>query len=171
MASGRVQHVVAELHRRYGPIVRIGPNELMIYDAETLWRINGARSSYVRGPWHSTMKIDPAGDTLFSEPDPAKHDKLKAILAGGYAGRGRIDFERDVNSQIAILVELLKTKYICNDGLKALDLGLIVRFFTVDVISLAGFGEPWGDLANERDTYNYLAAVEAITPYGQGVTI
>src|SRR5262249_32478032 len=141
MASGQMQRVVTGLHRRYGPIVRIGPNELLIYDAETLWRINGARSSYVRGPWYSSMKGSPDTNTLFSEPDVANHDRLKAMLAGGYAGRGRIDLERDVNSQIAILVELLGTKYVRSS--KTLDFGLITRFFTIDVISLAGFGEAW----------------------------
>jgi len=39
-----MHHTLAELHRRYGPIVRVGPNELLIYDAQALWRINGARS-------------------------------------------------------------------------------------------------------------------------------
>src|SRR5262249_36858979 len=113
MGGAQVQNVVTELHRRYGPIVRIGPNELLIYDAETLWRINGARSSYVRGLWHSTMKMDPSGHTIFSEPDTTKHDKLKAMIAGGHMSMARTDFERDVNSQIAILVELIKTKYTC----------------------------------------------------------
>ena len=164
VAQAQMHRTVAELNSRYGPLVRIGPNELLLSDAATLWRMNAARSPYSRGAWYSVMKMDPYGHNIFSEPDNTVHDKRKAVLAGGFAGRGRMNFERDVDSLLAILVRLLKTKYVCNDGTKVLDLGQVMRYFTIDVTSLVGFGEAWGDLENERDTFNYLSALDGFGP-------
>src|SRR3569833_682362 len=151
MWAGHMDRVLAEIHGRYGLVVRIGPAELLIRDVETLWRINGARSTYNRGAWYSTTKIDPSGHTLFSEPDTAAHDRRKASQAAGYNGRGGVDFERDINVQLAILVDVIKRNYLDN---KILDIGVLVKFFSIDVITLVWVGEAWGDLANERDTYN-----------------
>lgn len=164
MWAGRMDRVLAGLHQRYGPVVRIGPAELLIHDAEALWHINGVRSAYNRGAWYGTMKMNPSGHTLFSEPDMAQHDRRKALQAGGYNGRSGMDFERDVNTQLAILMDLISRKYVGSNGAKIMDLGALVRFFTIDVTTLIGFGEAWGDLANERDTYNYLTAGKAFVP-------
>jgi len=161
LARTQIHRTLTELHRQYGPVVRLGPNEVVIHDAEALWRINGVRSPYPRGPWYSTMKMDPYGHNLFSDPNMASHDRRKAQLAGGFAGRGGMNLEHDVDVQLATLVKVIKDKYISTGGTKVLDLGLMVRFFTIDVTSAVGFGESWGDLANERDTYNYLAATDA----------
>ena len=45
MNTGRMHLRLAEEQEKYGKIIRIGPNELLIYDPQTLWQINNVRSS------------------------------------------------------------------------------------------------------------------------------
>jgi len=169
MRSGRMHRVVAETQRQYGPIVRIGPNELLVYDPETVWHINGLRSGYGRGGWYEAMRFDPDGHNIFSEPDTALHDARKAKLASAYSSRGGVDFEGVVDTQIGVLVDLLEKKYVQRQrggaaATKVVDFGILAKYFTTDVTTHACMGEPWGDLPTETDMYHFLGDSEEFVP-------
>ncbi|GAP82781.1 putative cytochrome P450 [Rosellinia necatrix] len=165
MATGRMHLRLAEEQKKYGRVMRIGPNELLIYDPQTLWQINNVRSAYGRGDWYGSIQFDPYGHSVLSEPNTAKHDQRKAKLASGYAGKGEINLEAMVDSQIAVLVNLLKTKYLARGGPHAVDFSCLVRFFQVDLVTLVGSGEPWGDLAVEMDQFDFLSASDTFIPF------
>lgn len=168
MRSGKMHRILTETQRRYGPIVRVGPNELLVYDSETLWHINSVRSGYGRGGWYESIRFDPSGHSMLSEPDTERHDARKAQLASSYAGKGGVDLEAVVDSQIAVLVDLLQKKYvrkIGDEATKPLDFGCIARYFTIDVTTLAGMGKPWGDLAAETDMFHFLETADAFVPF------
>lgn len=168
MMSGQMHRILTGVQRRYGPVVRVGPNELLVADPDTLWRINGVRSGYGRGGWYSSVRFDPSGHSLLSEPDTALHDARKAQLVGGYAGKGRVNLEAAVDSQVAVLVKLLASKYLSKAGdaaQKAMDFGRVARYFTIDVTTLTGMGEPWGDLPTETDMFHFLGDSDAFVPF------
>lgn len=173
MRSGQMHRILPKIQRRYGPLVRVGPNELLVSDPDTLWHINGVRSGYDRGGWYESIRFDPSGHSMLSEPDTARHDARKAQVAASYAGKGHINLEAVVDSQVDVLVDLLRKKYVrrkvgnaagAEHELKALDFGLIARYFTIDVTTLAGMGEPWGDLAAETDMFQFLGDSDAFVP-------
>lgn len=163
MRSGQMHQILGALQRRYGPVARVGPDELLVSDPETLLRINSVRSSYSRGGWYSSLRFDPSGHSVLSEPDTARHDARKAQLAGGYAGRGRIDLEAAVDSQVAVLANLLESRYAAPG--KVADFGRIARYFTVDVTTMVGMGEPWGDLPTETDVFHFLGTSDSFVPF------
>lgn len=165
MSSGRMHQILPEVQKKYGRIARIGPNELLIFDPETFLHINGVRSTYGRGGWYSSVRFDPYGHSLLSEPDTVKHDKRKAQLAGGYAGKGRMNLEKDVDSQLAVLVDLLRSNYATKNGKRLMDFGRIARYFTIDVTTLTGMGEPWGDLPTETDMFHFLGDSDDFVPF------
>ncbi|KAI0400645.1 cytochrome P450 [Xylaria palmicola] len=165
MTTGRMHLHLAEEQGRYGKIMRIGPNELLVYDPQTLWQINNVRSNYRRGDWYGSIQFDPYGHSVLSEPDTARHDKRKAKLAAGYAGKGSVDLEAKVDSQLAILVNLLKTKYLVEGKPHIVDFSRLMRFFQVDVVTLAGSGESWGDLATETDQFDFISIADSFVPF------
>lgn len=70
---------IREMHKQYGPIVRINPHELHVSDAEfypTLYaRGNNKRN---RDPWHTAaLTLD---DSVLSSPDHDLHRKRRAAL-------------------------------------------------------------------------------------------
>ncbi|KAI1269048.1 cytochrome P450 [Xylariaceae sp. FL1019] len=164
MTTGRMHLRLAEEQEKYGDIVRIGPNELLIYDSQTLWQINNVRSNYGRGDWYASIQIDPNGHNVLSEPDTALHDKRKAKLASGYAGKGGVNLEA-VDSQIAILTNLIKNKYLSKCGSSVVDFSQLIRYFQVDVVTLAGTGKAWGDLPTETDQFDFISTTDAFVPF------
>lgn len=51
--NNRLYEEVQQLHRRYGDIVRIGPNELSIIDPHALRALHSNSSPCTKGPWYS----------------------------------------------------------------------------------------------------------------------
>ncbi|KAL5314634.1 hypothetical protein ACEPPN_017277 [Leptodophora sp. 'Broadleaf-Isolate-01'] len=49
--SGKQYWVHRELNKNHGPLVRIGPNELMTDDPDILKKVSSTRSSYPRDKW------------------------------------------------------------------------------------------------------------------------
>ncbi|KAI1075539.1 cytochrome P450 [Whalleya microplaca] len=164
ITTGRMHHRLAKEQGKFGKIMRIGPNELLVYDPDTLWHINSVRSTYGRGRWYASIQFDPYGHSVLSEPDTVKHDKRKAMIASGYAGKG-VNLEQKVNSQLSVLVNLLKTKYLSKDGTRIVNFGQLIRFFQVDITTLVGFGEPWGDLATETDKFDFISIADSFVPF------
>ncbi|KAH8892948.1 cytochrome P450 [Thozetella sp. PMI_491] len=162
MRTGKLYQILIDLHDKYGSIVRIGPNELLLSDIDSLLPMSSVRSGYSRGAWYSSVRFDPYDHSLFSEPDTAKHDARKSKLTSGYSGKGKMNMEQDVDSQLEILVDVLRRKYM---GRKPMDFGRIARYFTVDVTTLVGMGKPWGDLATETDVFQFIETSDAFVPF------
>ncbi|RYP01151.1 hypothetical protein DL765_010874 [Monosporascus sp. GIB2] len=148
--------ILPDIQRKYGKIVRIQPNGVMLSDPETLWRINSARSSYTRGGWYSSIRFNPYGDSVFSEMDTAKHDKRKAKLAFGFSGKGLMDLEGNLDTQLAVLVNVLKSRTSQGQGQAIVDIGRMLQYFQVDLITFAGMGKAWGNLPLDKDHFHVL---------------
>ncbi|KAI1327688.1 cytochrome P450 [Xylariaceae sp. FL0255] len=165
MTTGHMHLRLAEEQDKYGKIVRIGPNELLVYDSQTLWQINNVRSNYKRGDWYSSIRIDPYAHNVLSEVDTAKHDERKAKLAAGYAGKGVVQLEAKIDSQIAILVGLVKKRSLAKGKSSIFDFSQIIRYFQVDMTTLAGCGQSWGDLVDETDHFEFISTADAFVPF------
>ena len=66
-----------------GPLVRVGPNELMFSDAETFRKLSAIRSKYIKGPFYELARAVPGEDHLFSMRDEEKRRLLKTKMAPG----------------------------------------------------------------------------------------
>jgi hypothetical protein len=184
---GRMQRTLYDTQRRYGPLARIGPNEVLVYDPETLWHINGVRSTYTRGGWYQSLRMDPSGESILSEPDTARHDARKAVVTAPYAGRGRqVNLEAAVDSQLAVLVDLIQSKYAYDPSEsssssssgtgtakanRVLDFGRIIHDYTIDIVTLVVLGKPWGNVPNETDTFEFVGMMDAFMPFVQLVAL
>ncbi|KAI1874386.1 hypothetical protein JX265_004594 [Neoarthrinium moseri] len=158
----RFHQTAEDLQKRYGKIVRITPTDVLISDPDNLWRINSARSSYTRGNWYGSIRFNPYGDSVFSELDTAKHDKRKAKLTFGFSGKGLLDIEGSVDQHIAVLVDVLKNRINEGNGQAIVDMGLLLQYFQVDLITLAGMGKAWGNLSSNKDHFQYLTTADKL---------
>lgn len=153
---------VLDLQKDYGEIVRLTPTGVMISDPDVGWRINSARSAYNRSGWYESMKFNPWGGTVLTEMNPVSHDKRKSKLIHGFAGKSLQHVERSLDVQIETLKDVLKTRIeeAAASGKQgksaALDIGRILHYFQVDLITYTGLGESWGDLTQDKDHYNYI---------------
>ncbi|PKS07210.1 hypothetical protein jhhlp_005812 [Lomentospora prolificans] len=154
-----------KLADEFGPLVRIGPNELLTGDPELLRRINGARSKYVRSTWYMSMKFDPDQDNVLSQLDDDLHNVLRTKMNPGYSGKEVDALEHKVDRNVKAFISLINDRYLSTPGdIRPFDFGSKAQFFTLDVISDISYSEAFGCLSSDSDTYGYVAAIEENLP-------
>ncbi|KAF7557325.1 hypothetical protein G7Z17_g855 [Cylindrodendrum hubeiense] len=164
--SGRQYWVHRELHRKLGPLVRIGPNEILTDDPDIIREISSVRSSYARAEWYLTGRFNPYHDNIFTLLDPSVHQKAKLRTGGTYSGRETgSELEPAIDHQVKELVDLLRRKYASStEAQKFVDLGLVTGFFTMDAITRLAFGQEFGYLKEDKDCHNFLSGLKELWP-------
>lgn len=146
VARGKMLSTLQKLTYKYGPVCRIGPNDLLVGDFDEVVRINGVRSPYVKSDWYTTIRFDvDGGDSVVSLMDTAEHDVRKAKLIKGYEGRGKGQdkgwMDKVVDKHLVELVRLLREKYV-KQG-REINWTNVMRYFSADVMVEALMGEAW----------------------------
>ncbi|KAF2996861.1 hypothetical protein E8E13_004378 [Curvularia kusanoi] len=162
---GRQPITLRDVTNKYGTIARVGPNAVVTNDPEILRKIMSVRSSYTRGPWYDAWKLEAGRQNVFSMRDEVAHTKLRSKMTAGYSGKENESMEKTIESQIANLVKLIRSKYISTtDSYRPVDLAEKLQYFTLDTISDLAFGKPLGYLQQDADPYDYLEAIDASMP-------
>ncbi|KAK8090755.1 LolP protein [Apiospora phragmitis] len=149
--------------RKYGSVVRTGPNQVVIDDPQAFRQVNGARSLANRSTWYSATKLDPLQDTTFSSLEIGPHDRLKAKSASAYSGRdGGVDFEAAVDRTTKYFIEAIRHRHLSKGGddLVEVDFAHLIRYFTLDLITDVGYGQRFGFLDGKDDEYHYTEGIE-----------
>ena len=83
-----------------------------------------------------------------------------------YSGKENLALESDIDARVQELLSLIRTKYLSTLVRSVpMDLGRKIQYFTLDVISTIGFGQPFGDLKADADLNDYIKSGE------EGLTI
>ncbi|KAH8682719.1 cytochrome P450 [Xylariales sp. PMI_506] len=156
--SGRLHEHLKEAADTYGPLVRIGPNEVLSTDPEVLHMMSAARSPYTKGVFYETGRIIPGQDTVVSLRDPQEHKALRAKMSAAFNGRENegFGFGAGIDRQLSALTSLIGSKYISTTSdYRPVQFFQKISFFTLDVIGDISFGNAFGFLAQDQDLYSY----------------
>jgi hypothetical protein len=166
--SGKQYWVHRDLHKNRGPLVRVGPNELISDDPDVMKRINGTSSTWHRDPFYITGKFNPYHENLFSLLDPQEHKQAKSRTISAYSGREIADIQEGVNDVLQTLLDVIETRYTtATPGSPLpplLDLGHISNYFTLDVITRLAFSKEVGYVRDEKDHYGFLRSLHDLWP-------
>ncbi|KAF7194939.1 Cytochrome P450 monooxygenase [Pseudocercospora fuligena] len=167
--SGKQYWKHREWHQKYGPLVRIGPQEVVTDSPAILRQINAINPSYNRGTYYKAGRFNPYHDNLFTTIEADAHSKARARSSAAYSGRETPGLEQRIDEQISTMMQLIRTKYAWSSAAKGdlqlLDLGHITNFFATDVISRIGFGYAIGYLQDDKDHYDFLGSIKRLWPY------
>jgi len=168
LSSGRFHEKLLQVSREYGPLVRIGSNDLLCTEPDVLRRMSAVRSPYTKGDFYETGRIIPGYNNVVCERDETKHKALRAAMSGAYQGRDTgslMTVEAAVDRQIQKLVDLIDAKYISESGtLRPLELSTRAQFFSLDVISDLSFGKAFGFLVEDKDLFQYNEINDSAIP-------
>ncbi|PTB55260.1 hypothetical protein M431DRAFT_520506 [Trichoderma harzianum CBS 226.95] len=152
--SGRYHEHLKEAADTYGPLVRIGPNQLLSTGPEALRRMSAVRSGYTKGKFYASGKIIPGVDNVVSLRDPAKHREMRALMTPG-ANEG-FSFEAAMDRQLLSFISLLERKYVSSGSdVRPVDMAEKTQFFALDAIGDISLGQPFGYLEKDQDLYQY----------------
>jgi len=81
--TGVLPRLNIDLHRKYGPVVRIAPNEYSLDDPAAVKAIYGLGTTFTKGPWYSASGLPFKKDwNIFQMPENDKHVEIRKKLAG-----------------------------------------------------------------------------------------
>ncbi|CAI0642619.1 unnamed protein product [Colletotrichum noveboracense] len=156
----------------YGPVVRIGPNDLVTNDAEMLRRMWAVRSPYRKGAWYQAVRFDPTRDNIISMRNDHDHNELRAKMAIGYSGKENEGLESTVDIQIQSLVRLIEEKYVSTAvNFRPVDLCRKIQYLTLDIITSLAFGYHFGYLEQDADVHRYIQTTEESMPVMMTLTV
>ncbi|KAI0536530.1 putative cytochrome P450 [Xylaria digitata] len=106
---GRLPFHVSDLHRRYGPVVRIAPNELAFSSPEGWRDIYGHKPGQEEFPkYHEHYRIFKHVPTSITNADSLEHGQLRRQLAVGFSDRAIREQGPIIGSYVNLLILRLK---------------------------------------------------------------
>ena len=173
LSSGHVtSHLTSATNPHIPPsttTIRVGPNELLTSDPETLRRTSAARSRYTRSDFYRLTTLNPHVDAMFNTLDTNTHDRLKAQTAAGYAGKDVPGLEGEIDAVVAGLVRVIQERYATGAEMdmgekkgRMLDLATMAQYFTLDSITRVAFGKDFGLVQAERDVHGHMKMLDEV---------
>ncbi|KAF9239542.1 hypothetical protein LCP9604111_9084 [Penicillium roqueforti] len=167
--QGNNHVVIHELHKKYGPVVRIGPNVLDLDIPELIKTIYNIKSEYLKTEFYHGSSAKNNGKiiyNLFSECDPKLHAQQKRPVSKHYSMTGILPLEPHIDDMISYLCQRLEEKFI--DGSNqtgTCDLGEWIAYYTWDVVGNATFSQPIGYLEKGYDFDKTLSIANVAMDY------
>ncbi|KAI1167081.1 cytochrome P450 [Nemania serpens] len=156
--TGRFHQHLRHVADNYGPLARIGPNELLSTDPDVLRMMSAVRSPYTKGVFYETGRITPQQDTVVSLRDDDEHRALRAKMGTAFGGKENegFGFGAGIDRQILALVSLIEARYLSTGSeYRPVQFFQKVSFFALDVIGDISFGGAFGYLSQDTDLYKY----------------
>ncbi|OBT43106.1 hypothetical protein VE00_05490 [Pseudogymnoascus sp. WSF 3629] len=169
-------HVVYQnIHKRYGPIVRTGPNSVSIGDAAMIPKIYLSRHSYLKSsdlaPF--TFMIDGKSvESMFTTRDPVLHKALKSAVASKYSLSSMLQLEPLFDKCMPLFVaEMDKRAGLAIDfgsWCSCLDQGLALfgLRYSFDLTGLLSFQELFGFMEQAKDINGVIESSWSFMSYG-----
>ncbi|KAI1270667.1 cytochrome P450 monooxygenase-like protein [Xylariaceae sp. FL1019] len=152
MFSDREIFNILDLHKKYGDVVRIGPNELSFASSQAYQDIYNHTSKgkprFLKTEFYDNGDPNPR---ITSARDPAVHARQRKALSNAFSAKSLRDQEVVVQKYMDMLVKQLSV--LGEDGKKALNMSAAFNWLTFDIIGDLAFGEPFGAVEEGRTPF------------------
>ncbi|KAK3374301.1 cytochrome P450 [Lasiosphaeria ovina] len=169
--SSRCHLKAMELHEKYGPVVRVGPNLLILDYPELVRTIYGTDEKWCKTEFYKNSSAVIDGKitfNLFSEPDAAEHTRKKRPVAKYFTMSAVLRLEPHIDSTIAEFIAQLDERFVKGpSGPKECDLGRWVTYFAWDLSSSNIFSKNVGYLDQGRDFDGAIETTRKVIAYFQ----
>ncbi|KAF5585292.1 cytochrome P450 monooxygenase [Fusarium pseudocircinatum] len=140
--------VIDRLHKKYGPVVRIAPNEVDVSDGAALSLIYIKNGGYMKSPIYRNYDVN-GFETIFSALDPAHRAPRAKAVAPMFAHQRIAKGKPDVDKVLdAFVAEMERRKDEANGV--PLDVLNLCRALALDTVTVYLFGECFHGISNDR---------------------
>ncbi|KAL1627451.1 hypothetical protein SLS54_002376 [Diplodia seriata] len=150
--AGRSPFQSHELHKRYGKVVRVSPNELSFCDGDAWKDIYGYGS---KGSLPRDLRTTPRGNdgepSLILTLDNDEHRQLRNVFTPAFSQRALKEQEPLLLKYIALFADKVRERAAASPT-SAVDISQFFNFATFDIMSDLAFGDPMGLLARAQYT-------------------
>lgn len=128
---------IHDLHRAYGPVVRVEPNEVNVCDLDAFREVHRIGSGFVKSPWYdqSTPGIE---DNVFAMTNVQQHAARRKLLARSFSRSSLLsNFQSLVKERSRLAVSQIKAEA----GRGVCDVMKWWTLMATDVVAQFAFGE------------------------------
>lgn len=161
--TGRAHLHHQAMHRRYGPVVRTGPNMVSFSNPADIPTVYPIRTGLPKSDFYAALRpYSPNGGALpgvFNAQDETLLKTLKHPLVPIFAPANVMRYEGFIDEMLGALAAQLDAKF-AREG-KVCDVGEWLMYFTFDVMGLMTFSKTYGFVASGTDIgglYNTIFA-------------
>lgn len=162
MMSGRQPHIIKALHDKFGPVVRVGVNNVSFSSAGAWKDIYGHtpnRPQFLKSPVYA-HEGEKAQLSIVSELDPHRHGKIRRLFAHAFSAKALNEQEGIVQSYIDQLIRQINVHA---TGKKGEEMVKWFNFATFDIIGDLAFGDPFGSLDDGKPHFWVSMILDAMT--------
>lgn len=164
---------IVKLHKIYGPVVRIAPNEVIIADGTALAPIYVERGGFLKAPCYTNFDIE-GHPTIFSTQDPAyRAVRSKAVVPIFSMSNIRAGSEC-IEACVTRMVERLASEAVQSKELAAktgqprpVDVLNLARSLALDAVSSYLFGQAFGGINETSSKLSASSFVDAFVAVGR----
>ncbi|KAH7131305.1 cytochrome P450 [Dactylonectria macrodidyma] len=154
--QGRFDQQNQEIHQKYGPVVRYGPNRYSINDPHAAKIIYGLGAQFAKSSWYSTWGA-PGQWTIFSDQSIKHHSQTRRLYQGTYSMTALVNYEPYVDQCNDLFAQRL-TEMALSDV--SIDMGHWFQCYAFDVIGMITYGRRLGFLDRGDDIGGVMGALE-----------
>lgn len=151
-----------QLHKKYGDLVRIGPNCIIVSMPDTINTIYGISVKAIKSdfykPWQNIVNGKRTASLVFTT-DEQQHATMKRPIASAYSLSTLVEFEPLLDSTTAVFLSRLDELF-ASTG-KVCDLGTWLQWYAFDVIGELTFSKRLGFLEKATDVDGITASIGA----------
>ncbi|KAH8679978.1 cytochrome P450 [Tricladium varicosporioides] len=129
-----------KLHKKYGPIVRTGPHEVLVSSPRSFKTIYGAGSGFAKADWYiGTSDCGWGGPDdldLLNETNMEKYRMQRRAIGPAYTADAVKDYEENINKILKKDIQIM-----CDRAGRTTDLDLFLNTLTSDCFSTATFSK------------------------------
>nr|D7PI20.2 RecName: Full=Cytochrome P450 monooxygenase gsfF; AltName: Full=Griseofulvin synthesis protein F; Flags: Precursor [Penicillium aethiopicum]ADI24958.2 GsfF [Penicillium aethiopicum] len=163
VSRGELDVVQRDLHRRYGPLVRIAPDEIACADPEAIRKIYSTTSPLNKSDFYHIWDVGAFSKypNAFAIVDENMHFERRRIVSSVYSMSTVLTLEPYIDNCSRLFVKRMTERTVPHE---AIDLGDWFLWYAYDVIGELFFGHSLGFIENRGDEGGFLASLEVMLP-------
>lgn len=150
------------LHKKHGPVVRLGPDMVSLQGASFVPQIYGIGKGLIKSQYYGVFQNIVNGKrtaSLVAMTDESDHARTKRVVAHAYSLSTLVEYEPLVDSTIRIFLDQLSKSY-AQTG-QPCDFGQQLQYFAFDVIGELTFSKRLGFIEQNEDVGGIISAIGA----------
>ncbi|KAJ9227002.1 hypothetical protein DTO271D3_8144 [Paecilomyces variotii] len=161
---GDMEKTQRRLHEKYGPLIRIGPNEVACASPDAIKKIYRIKDALNKTDFYPVW----SNNTFSKYPDnftgilDKLHGERRRIVNHVYSLSNVLQSERYIDRCSEVFMQKMKEHTNKNEPF---DLGTWVQWYAFDVIGELYFGRMFGFMEKSHDHEGWINALELLTPF------
>ncbi|KAF2139705.1 uncharacterized protein K452DRAFT_231839 [Aplosporella prunicola CBS 121167] len=158
------------LHRKYGDVVRLGPNVLSFSDPKAIKTIYGLNKGMTKSDFYPIQQAVAKGrrlPSLFSSVDENYHAKYRRCVNGAFAMSSLVSYEPLVDSTTDVFLE--RTQELFASTGKTCNFNQWLQFFAFDVIGDLTWSKRLGFVEKNEDVDGIVGFLSRFLSYAAPV--